>query len=319
MSKLKIVVLDGFTLNPGDLSWQPLMEFGDCDIYPHTLVEDVVCRARSADIILTNKTVLSKPILQALPQLKYIGVLATGTNVVDLVAASEQDIKVTNVPAYGPDAVAQMVFAHILQLTQQVSLHHQAVSDGAWSKQRDFCFTLAPLMSLKGKMLGLVGYGDIAKQVARIAVAFGMQVLVNSVTPKKALGQGIRWCHLDELLTKADFVSLHCPLTANNQQMINAQSLALIKPQAMIINTARGGLINEQDLADWLNQDKGFAGVDVLSSEPPAIDNPLLSAKNITITPHIAWATVEARQNLLNIAVSNLESFIAGKTQNRVI
>jgi len=316
---MKIVILDGYTLNPGDLSWDGFSDLAQqCQVYDHTLAADVVSRCQDYDIVLTNKTVLSADVIKRLPQVKYIGVLATGTNVVDIGFAKQQGIVVTNVPAYGADAVAQMVFAHILHHSQHVALHDQAVKQGDWNRHRDFCFTLRPLMSLKGKTLGLIGYGDIAQQVAAIALAFGMKVLVNTPQRKKHLPEGVTWCEQTELLSQAMFLSLHCPLTAATHQMINATTLKLLPFDAMVINTARGDLINEQALADWLNQNQGYACVDVLSTEPPQANNPLLSANNISITPHIAWATREARQNLLNIAVNNCVQYMQGTPINLV-
>ncbi|GGB61402.1 D-2-hydroxyacid dehydrogenase [Shewanella inventionis] len=315
---MKIVVLDGYTLNPGDLDWQGLQSLGECAIYDHTLADEVVARCQDAQIVLTNKTVLNAQILSQLSQLKYIGVLATGTNVVDIACASQHGICVTNIPAYGPDAVAQMVFAHILHHHQQVSLHDQAVKAGQWSRNRDFCFTLSPLTSLKGLTLGVVGYGDIGQQVANLGAAFGMKVLVTSAKPKTDLPPAIQWCERDTLLKQADIISLHCPLTAATKYMINRDSLALLKAGCLLVNTARGDLINEADLAQWLNQNNGFAAVDVLSTEPPSPNNPLLSAANITITPHIAWATLQARQNLLNIAVNNIKQFLLEDVVNCV-
>ncbi|GGP63080.1 glycerate dehydrogenase [Shewanella algicola] len=315
---MKIVVLDGYTLNPGDLDWQGLQALGECTIYDHTLADEVVARCQDAQIVLTNKTPLNAQTLSQLPQLTYIGVLATGTNVVDIACASQHGVRVTNIPAYGPDAVAQMVFAHILHHHQQVALHDQAVKAGQWSRNRDFCFTLSPLTSLKGLTLGVVGYGDIGQQVVNLGAAFGMKVLVTSAKPKTGLPPSIQWCERDILLKQADIISLHCPLTAATQYMINRDSLALLKPGCLLVNTARGDLINETDLAQWLNQNNGFAAVDVLSTEPPSPDNPLLSAANITITPHIAWATLQARQNLLNIAVDNVKQFQQGNVVNCV-
>ena len=315
---MKIVILDNFTLNPGDLDDSALGSLGQVTSYDRTPVSDILTRAHGADILLTNKTPLTRTTLSQLPQLKYIGVLATGTNVVDVQAAKDLDVVVTNVPGYGPDAVAQMVFAHILHHSQQLAQHDSAVKAGAWSQAADFCFTLAPLQSLKGKTLGLIGFGDIGQQVARIAQAFDMKVLVHTRHPRLELPAGIAWCSLESLLTHADIISLHCPLTPQTDQFINAATLALLKPGALLINTARGGLIDEQALADALNQGRIFAGVDVLSSEPPAADNPLLTAANISISPHNAWATLEARQNLLNIAVANLQAFLAGKVLNRI-
>lgn len=315
---MKIVVLDGETLNPGDLSWNALSELGELTCFPRTASQDIVARAKDAEVVLTNKTPLNADILAQLPALKYIGVLATGTNVVDLAAAKAQGIVVTNVPAYGPDAVAQMVFAHILHHTQAVAAHHQAVVDGQWVNCQDFCFTLMPLQSLKGKTLGLIGYGDIGQQVGEIALAFGMKVLVHTRTVREDLPLGVMWAERDTVLSESDIVSLHCPLTPQTEQFINQQTLALMKPKALLINTARGGLIDEPALANALTQGKLFAGVDVLSTEPPSADNPLLHVPNISISPHNAWATKEARQNLLNIAVANVNGFLKGEVINCV-
>lgn len=315
---MKIVVLDGETLNPGDLSWHALSELGEFTCFPRTANHEIIPRALDAEVIFTNKTPLNATTLAQLPQLKYIGVLATGTNVVDLAAAKACGILVTNVPAYGPDAVAQMVFAHILHHTQAVAVHHQAVVDGQWVSCKDFCFTLTPLQSLKGKTLGLIGYGDIGQQVAKLALAFGMKVLVNTRAVVTDLPQGIMWAERDTVLGESDIISLHCPLTPQTERLINSHTLGLIKPKALLINTARGGLIDEAALASALARGKLFAGVDVLSTEPPSVDNPLLHATNISITPHNAWATKEARQNLLNIAVSNLKGFLAGEPSNCV-
>ncbi|QYJ78130.1 D-2-hydroxyacid dehydrogenase [Shewanella acanthi] len=315
---MKIVVLDGGTLNPGDLSWAPLAELAEFTCFEHTQRDDIIPRAIDAECVLTNKTPLDAATLSKLPKLKYVGVLATGTNVVDLVAAKAQSIVVTNVPAYGPDAVAQMVFAHILHHTQAVAVHHNAVASGEWSKCRDFCFTLMPLQSLKGKTLGLIGYGDIGQQVAKLALAFGMTVLVNTRRVLTDLPEGVRWCEQESVFRLADILSLHCPLSAETDQFINATTLEMLKPKALLINTARGGLVDEAALAKALHQGKLFAGVDVLSTEPPSPDNPLLSAPNISITPHNAWATKEARQNLLDIAVANVKCFLADKPCNWV-
>ncbi|WP_282166579.1 D-2-hydroxyacid dehydrogenase [Shewanella japonica] len=315
---MKIVVLDGYTLNPGDLSWDALSQFGDIEVFEHTEHDQIISRSRDADIILTNKAVITNNVIEHCPKLKYIGVTATGTNVVDMTAASSRNIVVTNVPAYGPDAVAQMVFALILQHSQQVSLHDEAVKQGQWSNARDFCFTLSPLMSLKGKTIGIVGYGDIGQQVATLALAFNMNVIITSGSKKTNLPLNVSWQPLELLLTQADIVSLHCPLNETTDKLINSQSLGLLKPGALLVNTARGGLIDEDALALALNQRKLFAAVDVLSTEPPAKDNPLLSANNIVITPHIAWATIEARQNLLTIAANNIEQFLQGKPCHQV-
>ena len=315
---MKIVVLDGETLNPGDLTWQAVSKLGEFSCFARTPSAEIIPRAQDAEIVLTNKTPLDANTLAQLPKLKYIGVLATGTNVVDLAAAKELGIVVTNVPAYGPDAVAQMVFAHILHHTQAVAAHHQAVAAGQWSNCSDFCFTLMPLQSLKGKTLGLIGYGDIGQQVAKLALAFGMKVLVNTRTEPSDLPQGVSWTSRNTVFKESDILSLHCPLTPETTELINTQTLELMKPQALLINTARGGLIDEAALATALKQGKVFAGVDVLSTEPPSADNPLLTAPNISISPHNAWATKEARQNLLNIATANLSAYLAGERVNWV-
>ncbi|GIU08575.1 glycerate dehydrogenase [Shewanella sp. c952] len=316
---MRIVVLDGYALNPGDLSWQPLEDIGELDCFERTPAQDVLARSKEAEVLFTNKTVLDAATLKQLPKLRYVGVLATGTNVVDIDAAKALDIVVTNVPGYGPDAVAQMVFAHILHATQQVARHSDAVMQGRWSSSADFCFTLSPLQSLKGKTLGLIGFGDIGRTVAQIALAFGMKVMVNTRHSSLKLPMGCTWVTQDELFLSADIVSLHCPLTAATDKFINQDVLRKMKRSAMLINTARGGLVDEVALADALVKGEiAFCGVDVLSTEPPEADNPLLSAPNITISPHNAWATIEARQNLLNIAVNNLIAFLAGKTINRV-
>ncbi|WP_153913571.1 D-2-hydroxyacid dehydrogenase [Shewanella sp. TC10] len=315
---MKIVILDGYTLNPGDLSWSELSALGDVEAFEHSTVDQIIPRCHQADIVLTNKAVITEAILQQCSKLKYIGVTATGTNVVDMKAASARNIVVTNVPAYGPDAVAQMVFALILQHSQQVTLHDSAVKQGQWTQSRDFCFTLSPLMSLKGKTIGIVGFGDIGQQVANLALAFNMKVIITSGREKTGLADNISWQPLNSLLAQADIISLHCPLNEATDKMINADSLSLLKKGALLVNTARGGLIDEEALAKALSQQQLFAAVDVLSTEPPEKDNPLLSADNIIITPHIAWATIEARQNLLNIAVNNVKQFLNGSPINTV-
>ncbi|MCL1058519.1 D-2-hydroxyacid dehydrogenase [Shewanella gelidimarina] len=316
---MQIVILDGYTLNPGDLCWKPLAAMGELTCFERTAPQDVLARSKDAAVLLTNKTVLDENTLKQLPKLRYVGVLATGTNVVDIKAATALGILVTNVPGYGPDAVAQMVFAHILHATQQVARHSDAVMQGKWSLSEDFCFTLSPLQSLKGKTLGLVGFGDIGQAVAQIALAFGMQVIVNTRNAKLVLPAGCTWVTQDSLFMDSDIVSLHCPLTTATDKLINRSVLKQMKPTAMLINTARGGLVDESALADALAQGQiAFSGVDVLSTEPPQKDNPLLKAPNISISPHNAWATIEARQNLLNIAVNNLSGFLNGDAVNTV-
>ena len=322
---MKIVVLDAYTLNPGDLSWQAIEQFGDLTCYDRTEPEQIFSRAKDAEVLFTNKTIIDKNTLTLLPKLRYIGVLATGTNVVDLHAAKNQGVVVTNVPAYGPDAVAQMVFAHILHHTQRIALHHEAVVNGVWSDCDDFCFTLSPLQSLKGKTIGLMGYGAIGQRVANIALAFGMKVMVNTRSQLTALPAGIEWSGLEPLISKVDILSLHCPLTEASEKVINSRSLKQMRSSAILINTARGGLIDEAALKQALADGEiAAAGIDVLSTEPPEKTNPLLSAKNISISPHNSWATLEARQNLLNIASRNLECFLSeaskpdGKFDNQV-
>ena len=322
---MKIVVLDAYTLNPGDLSWQGIAQLGDLTCYDRTEPEQVLSRAKDAEILFTNKTILDKNTLNLLPKLRYIGVLATGTNVVDLHAATNQGVVVTNVPAYGPDAVAQMVFAHILHHTQRIALHHEAVVNGVWSDCDDFCFTLSPLQSLKDKTIGLMGYGAIGQRVANIALAFGMKVMVNTRSLLTDLPAGIEWSELEPLISTVDILSLHCPLTETTDKIINTKVLKLMRTSAILINTARGGLIDEAALKQALADGEiAAAGVDVLSTEPPEKTNPLLSAKNISISPHNSWATLEARQNLLNIASRNLQCFLSeaskpdGKFDNQV-
>ncbi|MBE7213713.1 D-2-hydroxyacid dehydrogenase [Shewanella benthica] len=322
---MKIVVLDAYTLNPGDLSWQGIAQFGDLTCYDRTEPEQVLSRAKDAEILFTNKTIIDKNMLTLLPKLRYIGVLATGTNVVDLHAATNQGVVITNVPAYGPDAVAQMVFAHILHHTQRIALHHEAVVDGVWSDCDDFCFILSPLQSLKDKTIGLMGYGAIGQRVANIALAFGMKVMVNTRSLLTDLPAGIEWSELEPLISTVDILSLHCPLTEATDKIINSRALKQMRTSAILINTARGGLIDEAALKQALADGEiAAAGVDVLSTEPPEKTNPLLSAKNISISPHNSWATLEARRNLLNIASRNLECFLSeaskpdGKFDNQV-
>jgi glycerate dehydrogenase len=316
---MHITVLDGHTLNPGDLSWETLERLGACSIYERTPPADTVERALPAEIVLTNKTVLDRAILAQLPRLRYIGVHATGYNVVDVKAAREHGVVVTNVPRYGTDSVAQMVFAHILNLTQRVAHHARTVRTGRWTAAEDFCYWDFPLLELRDRTLGIVGYGRIGRAVADIALAFGMKVLACGTTPGNAVA-GVQWCDsIDELLPQVDFLSLHCPLTNENRNMMNAERLAAMKPGAFLINTSRGPLIDEQALAEALNHGRlAGAGLDVLTSEPPPPENPLLAAVNCFITPHIAWATRAARKRLLQTAVANVEAFLRGTPRNEV-
>jgi glycerate dehydrogenase len=309
-----IVVLDGYTLNPGDLDWGRLEQLGNVTVYDRTAVTDIVERAAHADIVLTNKTQLSAAILEQLPKLKYIGVLATGYNIVDTEAAKQRGIPVTNIPTYGTQSVAQFVFALLLELCHRVQTHSDAVHAGDWNNCPDFCFTRSPLIELSGKTMGLIGLGRIGGQVARIANAFGMRVIaVGSGRSNPTPVEGVEWVELDQLLAESDVISLHCPLTPATEKLINAERLALMKHSAILINTSRGALINEQDLAIALN-DRRIAGaaVDVLSVEPPVPSNPLYAAANCLITPHIAWATKEARARLMGTAVDNVQSFLSG-------
>lgn len=318
---LKIVVLDGYTLNPGDLSWKDLEALGTVKIYDRTHPGEVVERATGAQIVLTNKTVLDGEALSQLPDLKYIGVLATGYNVVNLEAARRQGITVTNIPAYSTDSVAQMVFAHLLNITQRVGHYAEEVASGHWTKQADFCYWNTPLVELAGKTLGVIGLGHTGMATARIALAFGMQVLAYTSKSAAELPAGIRKADsLEQVFSDSNVVSLHCPLTETTKNLVNMERLKLMKREAVLINTGRGGLVNETDLAEAL--EKGLlaaAGVDVLSSEPPVPGHPLVGVKNCFITPHIAWATLEARQRLMGQAVRNIEAFLSGQPINTVI
>ncbi len=315
---MNIVVLDGHTLNPNsDLSWNALKALGNCIIYPRTSVEHIVERAKNAELVLTNKTVLSAETLQQLPNLRYIGVLATGVNVVDTATARALNIDVTNIPAYGPQAVAQHVFALLLELTRHVGLHAQGVRQGRWSDQPDFCYWDKPQIDLEGLSMGVIGLGHIGQRTAQLAQAFGMRVLGYQRQPKPI--DGIEWVSLDQVFSDSDVISLHCPLTPDTQHLINAERLQQMKRSAFLINTSRGPLVDETALADALRQGEiAGAGLDVLSQEPPPADNPLYKAPNCLITPHIAWATQKARQRLMDIAVDNVQAFLRGAPQNVV-
>jgi len=316
---MKIVVLDGYTLNPGDLTWEDLEALGDCSVYDRTAPEQTIPRAIEAEIILTNKTVLSAETIGSLTKLKYIGVLATGYNIVDVEAAHERGIPISNVPTYGTESVAQMVFAHLLNLTQNVAHHAQTVKDGQWSSCPDFCYWDTPLVELQGLTMGIVGFGRIGQATARLAQAFGMKVIAYDVTSPSKMPEGCEMVKLEDIFRKADVISLHCPLTPETDSLINTQRLALMKPTAFLINTSRGPLVDEQALADALNGERlAGTGLDVLSIEPATKHNPLLTAKNCYITPHIAWATRAARKRLLQVAVDNVAAFLAGKPQNVV-
>ncbi|HAU38317.1 MAG TPA: glycerate dehydrogenase [Phycisphaerales bacterium] len=315
---MKIVVLDGYTLNPGDLSWDALRTLGPCEIHDRTLPQETIARAAGAEIVLTNKTLLGCQEIDKLPQLRYVGVLATGYNVVDLGATEARGIVVTNVPTYGTQSVAQMVFAHLLNLVQHVGEHAMGVHRGKWTRSEDFCYWKFPLVELEGLTMGLVGLGRIGREVAKLARAFGMEVL--AFDPQAAeTPDGVQRVELDALLARSDVVSLHCPLTEETRGLINAERLARMKSTAMLINTSRGPLVDESALAKALNAGRlAGAGLDVLSAEPPVASNPLLIARNCYITPHIAWATRAARARLLKTAVENVQAFLAGRPQNVV-
>jgi len=312
---MNIVVLDGYMMNPGDLSWEGLKRLGNLAVYDRTPPADVAARAAEADIVLTNKALLTAETIARLPRLKYIGVMATGYNVVDLAAARAAGIRVANVPDYSTASVAQLAFALLLELCMQVGKHHDAVSRGEWTASPDFSLNIASLSELSGKTFGVVGMGDIGQAAARIALAFGMKVAVASRTRKQVdVGGEVEWMELPALLSAADVVSLHCPLTPDTDRLIRRDTLALMKPSAYLINTSRGGLTDEQDLADALNEGRiAGCGLDVLSAEPPAAANPLLQAKNCIVTPHVGWATLEARSRLMATTVANVEAFLAGR------
>ena len=311
---MKIVVLDGYAANPGDLSWEPLKQLGQLTVYDRTAKEDTAARMAGADLVLTNKTIITRELMAGCPSLKYIGVLATGYNVVDVAAARELGVTVSNIPAYSTDSVAQMVFALLLEICHNVGHHSAQVHAGRWSSNADFCFWDNPLMELSGKTMGIVGYGRIGKKVAEIARCFGMNVIAWTRTPRDP-----ECVSLDELLQKSDVISLHCPLFPETQNLINRDTIARMKDGAIIINTSRGPVVNDQDLADALKSGKLYAAAaDVATVEPIPADNPLLGVKNMFFTPHIAWATYEARVRLMDIAVENVKAFIAGKPVNVV-
>lgn len=317
---MKLVVLDGYSLNPGDLSWEPLRQLADLTVYDRTPAHEVVARVGDAELAMTNKTPLDAATLAALPRLRYIGVLATGYNIVDVNAARNRMIAVTNIPTYGTASVAQHAFALLLELCHHVGLHSEAVRAGEWSRSLDWSFSKTPLLELAGKTMGIIGFGRIGRQVGHIARAFHMRVIAHDAAPgDPPAWEGFRWVPIDELLAESDVVSLHCPLTPETQGLINAARLRLMKPTAFLLNTSRGPLVIEDDLAAALNQGViAGAGLDVLSLEPPPASNPLFDARNCVITPHIAWATREARARLMQLAADNLRAFLEGHPQNLV-
>lgn len=312
-----ITVLDAYTLNPGDLSWAELQKLGDCKIFDRSTAEEVFPRAQQAEILLINKIKMNRALLSQLPKLKYIGVLATGYNVIDVASARELGITVTNIPTYGTTSVAQMVFAHLLNLTQAVAQHAQAVQNGRWSSCPDFCFWDSPLIELHGLTLGVIGCGRIGRETAKIGRAFGMKTIGYDQFPVH--DPEIAMMDLEEVFKVSDVLSLHCPLTESNHHLVNAEHLSLMKPSAFLINTSRGPLIDEQALASALNDGRlAGAGLDVLGVEPPLTDNPLLKARNCFVTPHISWATHSARSRLLDTAVENVKAYLQGNPVNQV-
>jgi glycerate dehydrogenase len=308
---MNIVVLDGYTLNPGDLSWDALRELGSCEIYDRSAPDEIVPRSTSAEIVLTNKVKLNGEYMSSVPTLKYLGVTATGYNIVDVAAARERKVIVTNVPTYGTQSVAQMTFALLLELTQHVGHHAQTVREGRWTRSPDFCYWDYPLIELDGLTLGVIGFGRIGKMVGQLAEAFGMKVLTYSRKQPVA--------EMETLFRRSDIISLHCPLTPQTEHLVNEKRLAWMKPTAFLLNTSRGPLIDESALAKALNEGRiAGAGLDVLAVEPPTADNPLLRAKNCLITPHIAWATRAARSRLMEAVVENVRAFLAGESKNVV-
>lgn len=316
---MKIVVLDGYAANPGDISWEELKALSECSIYDRTEPEKVVERCKDADAVLTNKVTINKQTIEALPNLKYIGVLATGYNIIDTEAAKEHGIVVSNIPAYSTNSVAELVFAHIQNIAKQIGHHAEEVQKGRWSNNADFCFWDTPLIELYGKKIGIVGLGNIGNAVARIAIAYEMKVFATTSKVPLQLIPEIKKIEIDDLFRTCDIITLHVPLADKTYHIVDARRLSLMKPTAMLINTGRGQLIDEQALADALNSGKIYAaGLDVLSCEPPKANNPLLTARNCFITPHYAWATLEARQRLNDIMIANLKAFIEGSPVNVV-
>ncbi len=316
---MKIVMLDGYTTNPGDLSWDFLKKYGDVEIYDRTPKEKILERVKDADIIITNKTPLNKEILENLPRLKFVELLSTGYNIVDYTYLKEKNIPVSNIPAYSTEAVAQLVMAFLLELTMNVGLHSRSVKNGDWTRSRDFCYWITPLTELSGKTLGIFGFGRIGLAVAKRANAFGMNILSYTPRVKENSPDYVKFTSLDEMLKYSDAVTMHCPLTPETENIVNDDFLNKMKDGAYFINTSRGAVVDENALAKALNNGKlSGAGLDVLSTEPPSENNPLLKAKNCFITPHIAWASFETRQRLISILEKNMESFINGTPQNVV-
>lgn len=316
---MKIVVLDGYGVNPGDLSWEKLEELGELTVYERTAPEEVLTRTEDAEIVLTNKVVLSADVLCKLPKLKYIGVLATGYNVVDTEAARAQGVAVTNIPAYSTDSVVQMTFAHILNITNRVAHYARENREGKWARSKDFCYWDTPLLELSGLTLGVVGLGNIGMKVARVARTLGMEVYAATSKSSSSLPEGIQKTTFKGLLGVCDILTLHCPLTPDTRELVNAKTLGMMKRGAVVINTGRGPLVNENDVAEALRSGQLAAyGADVMCQEPPREDNPLLAEPNAFITPHVAWATIDARRRLMKIAADNIKAFVEGKPVNVV-
>ena len=318
---MKIAVLDGYTSNPGDLSWEAFEKLGELTVHERTTPEEVVSRCAGCEVVFTNKVVMDAGIMDQLPELKYIGVLATGTNVIDLEYACEKGICVTNIPGYGTDSVVQHILAFMLHFSSKVNIHNEAVHQGDWVNSKDFCFSLGTLNELSGSTLGIIGLGTIGRKLAKVADAMGMKIIAahQSSMNRLEFTYEVEWLPVDEVFARSDFLSLNCPLTPETEKVVNAEHLQNMKSSAAIINTGRGPLVDEQALADALNTGRiAGAGLDVLSTEPPSADNPLLTAKNCVITPHIAWASLQARKRLLVIAAENLLAYLNYDTRNRV-
>lgn len=317
---MKIVILDGYALNDGDLSWEPIKALGNVEIYERTPDDKILERIGDAEAVLVNKIGMSRETMEQAPNLKYIGVTATGFDTIDLEAAKELGITVTNVSGYSTDSVAQHVFALLFDLTNRVALHHSQVAQGDWAAAKDFTFRSSPLVTLKGKTMGLIGFGNIGSKVAEVAQALGMKVIAHRNNPAKHTDKSIELKSVEEIFSESDVVSLHAPMSETTKEIVNKDTLALMKPSAYLINTARGGLVNEQDLANALkNKQIAGAGLDVLTSEPPKADNPLIGLDNCSITPHIAWSFFEVRQVLMDGVAKNLAAFQKGESLNRLV
>lgn len=316
---MKIVVMDGHAANPGDLSWKPFEQFGEVVVYERSKPEEVVERAKDADAVFTNKVVFNDEVMAQLPNLKYIGILATGTNVVDLEAARQRGIVVTNIPAYSTDSVAQLVFAHILNVVNRVDVYANDIRKGRWAQNPDFCYWDSQIHELAAMTIGVYGLGNIGMKVATIAAAFGMRVLAYTSKPQESLPSGITKATQDEIFAQSDIITLHCPLTPETQGLISADNISKMKPTAIVVNTGRGPLVDEIDMAIALKTGTiGAYAADVLCQEPPRADNPLFDCQNCFLTPHLAWGTIEARQRLMLIAEENVRAFVNGEPINKV-